>query len=100
MIAPYGFERCGRGGKDANYQVKKNEVGKEPWVSMGPKNMVLMQSGNRCVIHMPGGSRWGISWNRERGGGVKTEEVRRDAVHVPRAAGSLAVLEETQGAQH
>jgi 5-oxoprolinase (ATP-hydrolysing) len=68
---------------------------------MGPKNMVQMQAGDRCVIHTPGGGGWGILGSTVTK--VQAEDRVVDGVgivHVPRAAGSIAAFEETQGGQH
>tara|TARA_R110002060_G_scaffold39774_1_gene50931 strand:- start:857 stop:1081 length:225 start_codon:yes stop_codon:yes gene_type:complete len=74
---------------------------------MGPKNMVQMQAGDRCVIHTPGGGGWGVPGSEE-GENLKAEvaEIERGgenmarAEHVPRAVGSLGAFEELQGGQH
>lgn len=101
VIAPYGIEGGGEGGKGANYWVKKSLDGTERWVSMGPKNMVQMQVGDRCVIHTPGGGGWGIP------GSTITKAQAEDKaldevgiVHFPRAVESLAAFKATQGGQH
>lgn len=90
------------GERGANYWVKKRPDGSDRWVSMGPKNMVQMQTGDRCVIHTPGGGGWGdpsISSAKLVPVMVKTGG-ELNSVHIPRAAGSLAAFEETQGGQH
>lgn len=62
--------------------------------------MVQMQAGDRCVIHTPGGGGWGVPGSKVPNNSASEAE-KIDAVqHVPRAAGSLAAFEETQGGQH
>ncbi|TVY29390.1 Uncharacterized protein LHYA1_G001896 [Lachnellula hyalina] len=96
VIAPYGLDGGGNGGRGANYWVKKTPEGKDRWVNMGPKNMVQMQAGDRCVVHTPGGGGWGIPGTAE----PARTGLKKKGVYVPRAAGSLAAFEETQGGQH
>ena len=90
----------GEGSKGANYWVKSNPDGGERWVSMGPKNMVQMQAGDRCVIHTPGGGGWGIPGGEGGFSSAVQKEAKNGVAHIPRAAGSLAAFEETQGGQH
>ena len=75
--------------------MKKNPDGTERWVNMGPKNMVQMQAGDRCVIHTPGGGGWGVP-----GSTAEKAASTGEFKYIPRAAGSIAAFEETQGGQH
>jgi 5-oxoprolinase (ATP-hydrolysing) len=90
-IAPYGMEGGGCGAKGVNYWVKRVEKDggggfEERWVNMGPKNMVSMKEGDRCVIYTPGGGGWGVEGDAGDVDGV----VDGGKVQYARAAGSLA----------
>jgi 5-oxoprolinase (ATP-hydrolysing) len=96
----YLFSGGLEGGKGANYWVKKNPDGSERWVSMGPKNMVQMQTGDRCVIHTPGGGGWGAPGTALAISEPTLSNVPNGVSHLPRAMGSIAAFEETQAGQH
>ncbi|RDL33050.1 Uncharacterized protein BP5553_08489 [Venustampulla echinocandica] len=101
VIAPYGLDGGLEGERGVNYWVKRNPDGSERWVNIGPKNMVQMQAGDRCVIHTPGGGGWGVPRSSTLATGAKGEAKAAARIeHVPRAAGSLAAFEEAQGGQH
>jgi 5-oxoprolinase (ATP-hydrolysing) len=93
VTEPYGMKGGENGGRGANYWVKKRPNGTDRWINLGPKNMVGMDTGDRCVIYTPGGGGFGKSGevNGLDGlGGVK------EKVQWPRAAGSVANYAETQ----
>ncbi|KAL3486704.1 Hydantoinase B/oxoprolinase-domain-containing protein [Aspergillus germanicus] len=86
-IAPYGMQGGGEGQRGANYWVRRaqNERGEDEWrwVNMGSKNMVKMETGDRCVIHTPGGGGWGVP-----------------EVQYPRASGSVTAYADAQAASN
>lgn len=90
----------GDGERGANYWVKKNENGSERWITLGPKNMVSMEAGDRCVIHTPGGGAWGEVSKVNSYPNCKPNGLKSEGQYIPRAAGSLAAWEETQGGSH
>ncbi|RDW74197.1 hypothetical protein BP5796_07639 [Coleophoma crateriformis] len=98
VIAPYGLNGGDDGERGANYWVKRNPDGSDRWVSLGPKNMVSMGVGDRCIIHTPGGGGWGSPLLKN--GVAKTNGTVGSQMHIPRAAGSLAAFEETQAGAH
>ncbi|KAJ0334997.1 hypothetical protein COL922a_009924 [Colletotrichum nupharicola] len=57
---PYGMLGDENGESGANYWVQKMEDGGERWINIGPRGQVDMKTGDRCVIHTPGGGGWGI----------------------------------------
>lgn len=59
--------------------------------------MVSMGTGDRCVIHTPGGGGWGDVSRAKKSNGTTLPLA---GTHVPHAAGSLAAFEETQGGSH
>ncbi|KAL1619948.1 hypothetical protein SLS56_009915 [Neofusicoccum ribis] len=102
-IAPYGLAGGSEAAKGKNYWIRKvkkedGEGYEERWVNMGPKNMIAMAAGDRCVIYTPGGGGWGA----EPGTGYEPNTAGRDAavgareVHYPRAMGSVAAWQAAQ----
>lgn len=97
VTSPYGMKGGENGGRGANYWVKKKPDGGDRWINLGPKNMVAMGTGDRCVIHTPGGGGFG------RVGSVNAETLPRNGhdgigkVAYPRAVGSVAAYATTQG---
>jgi 5-oxoprolinase (ATP-hydrolysing) len=96
-IAPYGMQSGGCGAKGVNYWVKNAEKEdgsgfEERWVNMGPKNMVSMGQGDRCVIFTPGGGGWGLE------GGEEAVDGKEIAIkqHHARAAGSVTATMNAQ----
>jgi 5-oxoprolinase (ATP-hydrolysing) len=87
----------GRGGKGVNYWVRKvkkddSEDFEQRWINIGPKNMVSMQTGDRCVIYTPGGGGWG-----EEGYSMDDRNaVANGHVHIPRAMGSVTAWQTQQ----
>ncbi|KAK8116552.1 uncharacterized protein PG998_004833 [Apiospora kogelbergensis] len=61
---PYGMFGGNNGSSGANYWVQRTidaadgSVG-ERWINIGSRGQVDMQTGDRCVIHTPGGGGWG-----------------------------------------
>ncbi|ORY63839.1 Hydantoinase B/oxoprolinase-domain-containing protein [Pseudomassariella vexata] len=102
---PYGM-MGGEGGEcGANYWVQKTKEGEDRWVNIGPRGQVDMNTGDRCVIHTPGGGGWGIpeSDGQDEGiDGVETVDVKKGGekakVSYPRAAGSLQAYAAAQEA--
>lgn len=56
---PYGMFGGEEGASGANYWVQKDGGGGERWINIGSRGQVDMQTGDRCVIHTPGGGGWG-----------------------------------------
>lgn len=88
-VAPYGMQDGGPGAKGVNYWVKRIEKEdgsgfEERWVNMGPKNLVSMNEGDRCIIFTPGGGGWGLESEAVNGTGSAIKQ------QYPRAAGSVA----------
>jgi 5-oxoprolinase (ATP-hydrolysing) len=99
-VAPYGMQGGGSGAKGVNYWVKRvekedGERYEERWVNMGPKNMVSMKEGDRCVIYTPGGGGWGNADDKEAEG-WEIVDGERIKVQYPRAAGSVAATMNAQ----
>jgi 5-oxoprolinase (ATP-hydrolysing) len=100
-VAPYGMVGGGKGGKGVNYWVRKvkrddSEDFEQRWINIGPKNMVSMQTGDRCVIYTPGGGGWGAE------GDVLDDSnaVVNTRVHIPRAVGSVTAWQTQQAEAH
>ena len=96
-IAPYGMQDGGCGAKGVNYWLKRVEKDdgsgfEERWVNMGPKNMVSMKKGDRCIIFTPGGGGWGL----EREGQTVNGQEHVTKQQYPRAAGSVAAIMDAQ----
>lgn len=91
VTEPYGMKGGENGGRGANYWVKKRPDGSDRWINLGPKNMVAMDTGDRCVIYTPGGGGYGLA-------GTKTRVKVNDTETIPysRAVGSVAAYAETQ----
>ncbi|PLB43363.1 hypothetical protein P170DRAFT_459786 [Aspergillus steynii IBT 23096] len=88
-IPPYGINGGQPGERGANYWVRRVKIGEKEewrWVNMGSKNMVRMETGDRCVIHTPGGGGWGqAEMNGFHANGSSAQQVQ-----YPRASGSVA----------
>lgn len=92
---PFGMHGGGPGESGANYWVQKLEDGGERWVNIGSRGQINMKTGDRCVVHTPGGGGWGVPCDEK----VYSTELDAEAKdtdghpHVksayPRAAGSL-----------
>jgi len=93
VTEPYGMKGGENGGRGANYWVKKRADGSDRWINLGPKNMVAMETGDRCVIYTPGGGGFGSVHARKENG---VNGVGGTKVQWPRAAGSVANYVETQ----
>ncbi|OJD35379.1 5-oxoprolinase (atp-hydrolyzing) [Diplodia corticola] len=76
--------------------------GEERWINMGPKAMVAMQPGDRCVLLTPGGGGWGPAPIDDGGCSVgggdssSSSEQRGGALYHPRAVGSIAAWHTAQ----
>jgi 5-oxoprolinase (ATP-hydrolysing) len=93
VTEPYGMKGGENGGRGANYWVKRREDGSERWINLGPKNMVAMATGDRCVMHTPGGGGFGKPGTRKED---DTNGATGTKLQWPRAAGSVANYAETQ----
>jgi 5-oxoprolinase (ATP-hydrolysing) len=93
VTEPYGMKGGENGGRGANYWVKRREDGSERWINLGPKNIVAMATGDRCVMHTPGGGGFGIPGTRKED---ETNGANGTKLQWPRAAGSVANYAETQ----
>ena len=91
VTEPYGMKGGENGGRGANYWVKKRPDGSDRWINLGPKNMVAMDTGDRCVIHTPGGGGYGPKGTTNH---IKIDGT--DRILYPRAVGSVAAYAETQ----
>lgn len=91
VTEPYGMKGGENGGRGANYWVKKRPDGSDRWINLGPKNMVAMDTGDRCVIYTPGGGGYGPAGTKTH---VKGDDAER--IQYPRAVGSVAAYAETQ----
>lgn len=92
VTEPYGMKGGESGGRGANYWVKKRPDGSDRWINLGPKNMVAMDTGDRCVIYTPGGGGFGSVGSTNR----LTVNGAHNNIPYPRAVGSVAVFAETQ----
>ncbi|KAL4882942.1 Hydantoinase B/oxoprolinase-domain-containing protein [Aspergillus karnatakaensis] len=105
-VQPYGMEGGEGGERGANYWVRRveREDGSGVdwrWVNMGSKNMVRMQTGDRCVIHTPGGGGWGVPVGRSVNGelnGHANGHIKENGY--PRASGSLSAFAAAQEASN
>ncbi|KAL1620899.1 hypothetical protein SLS54_005829 [Diplodia seriata] len=97
-IAPYGMAGGSEAAKGKNFWVRKikkadGEGFEERWINMGPKNMVAMQPGDRCVLLTPGGGGWGAAPTASPGVASAAGEDAEKGVGAlphPRAVGSIA----------
>lgn len=64
VFAPYGLEGGGPGQCGANYWVRKRD-GDDFWINLGGKNTAPMLSGDRIIVHTPGGGAWGVGGPEE-----------------------------------
>ncbi|KAE8146980.1 Hydantoinase B/oxoprolinase-domain-containing protein [Aspergillus avenaceus] len=89
-IAPYGMNGGEPGERGANYWVRRVPTGNGQegwrWVNMGSKTMVRMETGDRCVIHTPGGGGWGRVDSVDK----EVNELEMSRIQYPRASGSVA----------
>ncbi|KAF2032133.1 hypothetical protein EK21DRAFT_61571, partial [Setomelanomma holmii] len=93
VTEPYGIKGGENGARGANYWVKRRDDGSERWINLGPKDMVAMDTGDRCVMYTPGGGGYGAA---EIKADYKPNGVVAPVVQWPRAAGSVANYAETQ----
>ncbi|KAI8234038.1 hypothetical protein K4K54_009294 [Colletotrichum sp. SAR 10_86] len=98
---PYGMMGGENGESGANYWVQKTEDGGERWISIGPRGQVDMKTGDRCVIHTPGGGGWGIP-DEDEGSQINgtngVDGPWEAKVEYPRATGSLHTFAAAQEA--
>lgn len=98
---PFGMHGGENGESGANYWVQKLENGTERWVNIGPRGQVNMKTGDRCVIHTPGGGGWGSPDEPDRVDGELNIPKERDELWTgvsgyPRAAGSFHTFSNAQ----
>lgn len=93
VTQPYGMKGGEKGERGANYWVKRKEDGSERWVNLGPKNMVAMSTGDRCVMYTPGGGGFGSVGTAQDMTNGRPGDAK---VPWPRATGSVANYAETQ----
>lgn len=91
VTEPYGMKGGENGGRGANYWVKKKPDGSDRWINLGPKNMVAMDNGDRCVIYTPGGGGFGPVGTMSS---VKVDEPKK--LPYLRAMGSVSAYADTQ----
>jgi len=96
ITEPYGMHGGLPGGRGANYWVKRNPDGNDRWINLGPKNMVAMETGDRCIIHTPGGGGYGNVDERRAVQEAQKDDTVPVRVHQPRAMGSVAAYATTQ----
>ncbi|KAF4806266.1 hypotheticall protein [Colletotrichum siamense] len=98
---PYGMMGGENGESGANYWVQKTEDGGERWINIGPRGQVDMKTGDRCVIHTPGGGGWGIP-DEDEGSQINgtngVDGPWEAKVEYPRATGSLHTFAAAQEA--
>ncbi|KAH9227124.1 hypothetical protein K456DRAFT_1754368 [Colletotrichum gloeosporioides 23] len=98
---PYGMLGGENGESGANYWVQKMEDGGERWINIGPRGQVDMKTGDRCVIHTPGGGGWGIP-DEDEGSQINgtngVDGPWEAKVEYPRATGSLHTFAAAQEA--
>ncbi|KKY20779.1 putative 5-oxoprolinase (atp-hydrolysing) [Phaeomoniella chlamydospora] len=90
VTSPYGMSGGEPGSRGANYWVKKNPDGSDRWINLGPKNMVAMSTGDRCIIQTPGGGGFG------KIGCSLPPTTNVSKLHHPRAMGSIAAYATAQ----
>lgn len=96
---PFGMHGGEAGKSGANYWVQQLEDGDERWVSIGSRGQINMRTGDRCVIHTPGGGGWGPRGPEGQAGnghlGKTLGSFKEDglfsegSIAYPRAAGSF-----------
>jgi 5-oxoprolinase (ATP-hydrolysing) len=91
---PFGMLGGENGESGANYWVQKMEDGSERWVSIGSRGQINMKTGDRCVIHTPGGGGWGLPGDNDVKSmtginGVVDDGPWQGTAAYPRATGSF-----------
>jgi 5-oxoprolinase (ATP-hydrolysing) len=91
---PYGADGGEPGSTGLNIQVKQdsNGTGKERRINIGGKATVKFGTGDRLVIHTPGGGGWGAPGSRRKEIEVVKERIQWEA------RGSLAERASAQAA--
>lgn len=103
---PFGMFGGENGESGANYWVQKMEDSSERWVSIGSRGQINMKTGDRCVIHTPGGGGWGVPGNADDKSSINDVDVGLEVVDgpwqgnaaFPRAAGSFHTFAAAQEA--
>ncbi|KAJ9144203.1 Hydantoinase B/oxoprolinase [Pleurostoma richardsiae] len=98
---PHGMMGGENGESGANYWVQKTDDG-ERWINIGSRGQVDMKTGDRCVIHTPGGGGWGVPENIDEEDDMVAGDVvdgpAQPKVSYPRAAGSFHTFAAAQEA--
>ncbi|GAD94548.1 hypothetical protein NECHADRAFT_48151 [Paecilomyces variotii No. 5] len=88
---PYGMEGGEPGQCGANYWVQRKKDGAYRWLNIGSRGQIDMQTGDRCVVHTPGGGGWGVA--EDNGIGSKAASPHPNGVNATeqysRATGSI-----------
>ena len=87
------------GANGVNFWAQHQEDGTFKWIQLGPRGLVEMAAGDRCVVHTPSGGGWGLPEAVDEGHSP-AHGGNADAVHhlTPRAAGSYHNFLSTQAA--
>lgn len=102
---PFGMHGGENGECGANYWVQNQGDGTERWVNIGPRGQVNMKTGDRCVIHTPGGGGWGLrdmstgasgTSRKDKKASKKIDGPWQGTSGYPRAAGSLHAFSAAQ----
>ncbi|KAI0165749.1 Hydantoinase B/oxoprolinase-domain-containing protein [Xylariaceae sp. FL1272] len=94
---PYGMMGGEPGECGGNYWVQTDADGTERWVNMGSRGQITMKTGDRCVIHTPGGGGWGLPEDARSDDGSDLVDGPWEAkVSYPRAAGSFHTFKSVQ----
>lgn len=100
---PFGMFGGENGQCGANYWVQRDEEGGERWVNIGSRGQINMKTGDRCVIHTPGGGGWGspdeVNDSTVKGNGdgaSRADGFPQGSVPYPRAAGSFHTFSAAQ----
>lgn len=92
---PFGMMGGEDGACGANYWVQRLEDGDERWVNIGSRGQINMRTGDRCVIHTPGGGGWG-EVDEEVGEIAEKVNGGLGKVSYPRATGSFHTFSAAQ----
>ncbi|KAF7562070.1 hypothetical protein G7046_g2067 [Stylonectria norvegica] len=56
---PFGMHGGEDGAAGVNLWAQKQSEGDYRWIQLGPRGLVEMEAGDRCVVHTPSGGGWG-----------------------------------------
>lgn len=79
-----------QGANGVNFWVQKQKDASYKWYQLGPRGLVEMAAGDRCVVHTPSGGGWGTPEESpaENGHAAGMSNGNHDTAKAPRAAGS------------